>query len=63
MGHLQVFSVTHNLLLNYNARFIHTYVGHKELRLFSFTPYLGILTSVEPLYQPNNKVKIVFSLL
>jgi hypothetical protein len=26
MGHLQVFSVTHHFLLNYNARFIHFYL-------------------------------------
>jgi hypothetical protein len=40
--------------------FLLTYIGHKRLRSFSFTPYLGILTSVSPLYQPNNKVKIAF---
>jgi hypothetical protein len=40
--------------------FLLTNIGHKRLRSFSFTPYLGILTSVGPLYQPNNKVKIAF---
>jgi hypothetical protein len=41
-------------------REIHTflliYIGHKRLCSFSFTPYLEILTSVGPLYQPNNKL-------
>jgi hypothetical protein len=36
--------------------FLLTYIGHKRLCLFSFAPS----TSVEPLYQPNNKVKIAF---
>jgi hypothetical protein len=40
--------------------FILTYIGHKRLHSFSFAPYLGILTSVGPLYQPNNKVKTAF---
>jgi hypothetical protein len=40
--------------------FLLTYIGHKRLRSFSFTPYLGILTSMGPLYQPNNKVIIAF---
>jgi hypothetical protein len=40
--------------------FLLTYIGHKRLRSFSFTPYLGILTSMGPLYQPNNKVIITF---
>jgi hypothetical protein len=44
--------------------FLLTYIGHMRLRSFSFTPYLGILTSVGPLYQPNNKMlKLLFSLL
>jgi hypothetical protein len=40
--------------------YISNYIGHKRLRLFLFTPYLGMLTSVGPLYQPNNKVIIAF---
>jgi hypothetical protein len=46
-----------------NHTFLLTYIGHKRLRSFSFEPYLGISTSVGPLYQPNNKVEIAFSLL
>jgi hypothetical protein len=40
--------------------FLLTYIGYKRLHSFSFTPYLGILTSVGPLYKPDNKVKIAF---
>jgi hypothetical protein len=36
--------------------FLLIYIGHKRLRSFSFTSYLGTLTSVGPLYQPNNKL-------
>jgi hypothetical protein len=37
MGHLQVFSVTRHLLLNYNARFIHfLFVFSRTKILFSF---------------------------
>jgi hypothetical protein len=66
MGHLQVFS----FVFSYTSftielqREIHTYlltyIVHKLLHSLLFTPYLGILTSVGPLYQPNNKVEIAF---
>jgi hypothetical protein len=40
MGHHQVLLVTHYLLLNYNATFLHstfTYIGHNPLRCNSIT--------------------------
>jgi hypothetical protein len=56
MGHLQVFSVTHHLLLNYNARFIHVYLWIPWLLLhpsFLETSFLqqyifGVFTAWHP---------------
>jgi hypothetical protein len=63
MGYFQVFfsytSFTIELQREIHT-FLLTYIDHKRLRSFSFTPYLGILISVGPFYQPNIKIKIAF---
>jgi hypothetical protein len=60
MGHLQVFPFTHYSLIELQ-RALHTFPLTQVISgqaHFSFTPYLGILTSVGLLYQPDIKVKI-----
>jgi hypothetical protein len=42
MGHLQVFSTSFTIKLQREMHtFLLTYIGHKRLRSFSFTPYRG----------------------